>query len=91
MVHPLFWHLRNAVQQVETIPRASLSEMTTKKFYQEYLTNNLPVVIEDGAKDWPAIKKWKDLDYLSDYFGERSLLIVRVDRANPVSKGRYDI
>jgi hypothetical protein len=91
VVHPLFWHLRNAVQQVESIPRASLAEMTTKKFYQEYLTNNLPVVVEDGAKDWPEIKKWKDLDYVGDYFGERSLLIVRVDRANPVSKGRFDI
>jgi hypothetical protein len=49
VVHPLFWHLRNAVQQVESVPRANLADMTTKKFYQEYLTNNLPVVIEDGA------------------------------------------
>lgn len=91
VVHPLFWHLRNAVQQVEKIPRTKLEDMTTKKFYQEYLTNNLPVVVEDGAKDWPAIEKWKDLKYVGTYFGERSLLIVRVDRANPVSKGRFDL
>ena len=73
------------------MPRAKLDDMTTKKFYQEYLTNNMPVLIEDGAKDWPAIKKWKDLDYVGDNFGERSLLIIRVDRANPVSKGRFDL
>ena len=73
------------------MPRAKLDDMTTKKFYQEYLTNNMPVLIEDGAKDWAAIKKWKDLDYVGDNFGERSLLIIRVDRANPVSKGRFDL
>jgi hypothetical protein len=65
--------------------------MTTKRFYQEFLTNNLPVLVEDGAKEWQAIQKWKDLDYLGDYYGERSLMIVHLDRSNPISKGRYDV
>jgi hypothetical protein len=87
VVHPLFWHLRNAVQTVDQVPSVKQEDMTTKKFYQEFLTNNLPFVMTDGAKSWPAIKKWKDLDYLGDNFGERSLLIIRVDRKNPKSKG----
>lgn len=33
VVHPLFWHLRNAVQLVDEVPEYTLEEMTTKKFY----------------------------------------------------------
>ena len=66
VVHPLFWHLRNAVQQVDTIPTAKLEQITTKVFYQQYLTNNLPLLVEDWCKDWPALKKWGDLDYIGD-------------------------
>ena len=33
VVHPLFWHLRNAVQLVDEIPVRTLEEMTTKRFY----------------------------------------------------------
>jgi hypothetical protein len=54
------------VQQVDTIPTAKLEQITTKVFYQQYLTNNLPLLVEDGCKDWPALKKWGDLDYIGD-------------------------
>ena len=33
VVHPLFWHLRNAVPSVDTIPELTIDEMTSKKFY----------------------------------------------------------
>jgi hypothetical protein len=33
VVHPLFWHLRNAVQQVDEVPRVKLDDVTPKKFY----------------------------------------------------------
>jgi hypothetical protein len=48
-VHPLFWHLRNAVHAVDEVPREKLEDLNPKRFYQEYLTMNLPVLVEDGA------------------------------------------
>jgi hypothetical protein len=79
-VHPLFWHLRNAVHAVDEVPREKLEELTPKRFYQEYLTMNLPVIVEDGAASWKATKTWGDLSYLAENFGEHTLMILRVDR-----------
>lgn len=33
VVHPLFWHLRNAVETVDLVPEVELEYLTTKKFY----------------------------------------------------------
>lgn len=33
VVHPLFWHLRNAIQTIDEVPRTKMSSLTTKKFY----------------------------------------------------------
>lgn len=82
VVHPLFWHLRNAVQLVDQVPEYTLDEMTTKKFYQEHLTANIPVVISDGAKEWPALSKWQNLDYISENYGEKMLAIMRITKAS---------
>ena len=56
---------------VDEIPRSSLESMTPKRFYQDYLTSNLPVMIEDGCSEWPAIEKWKDLNYIGEVFGDK--------------------
>lgn len=42
---------------------------------------SLPLLIEDGCEDWPAIDKWADLDYLGEEFGNRTLSIIRVDKS----------
>jgi hypothetical protein len=55
VVHPLFWYLRNAVHNIDKIPREKLDEITSKKFYQEYLTMSMPMIVEDGAADWEAL------------------------------------
>lgn len=54
--------------------------MTTKKFYNEYLTKNIPVHISDGCKNWPATSKWEDKDYLEEQYGRQSILINRISR-----------
>ncbi len=33
VVHPLFWHLRNAVQTVDEVPVVETEYLTTKRFY----------------------------------------------------------
>jgi hypothetical protein len=54
---------------VDSVPRLTLEQLTNKKFYMEYLTNSVPVLVEDGCSSWPAITKWKDMEYLSEEFG----------------------
>lgn len=41
-----------------------LSDVTMKHFYQSYLTQSKPLVVNDGCKDWPGFEKWKDQEYL---------------------------
>jgi hypothetical protein len=45
------------------IPEASLAELTSKKFYRYFLTQNMPLLLVDGCSDWPALHKWSD-EYL---------------------------
>jgi len=33
-------------------------------FYSEYLSQNRPVHVEDGALNWPAMSKWWNSTYL---------------------------
>ena len=42
----------------------SINEISQKDFYQKYLIRNKPVLVNDGAKDWPAMTKWQDTKYL---------------------------
>ena len=40
------------------------NELSSKKFFDDYLSENKPVVVREYAKDWPATKKWDDKEYL---------------------------
>lgn len=46
------------------VPTTELADLTSKKFYRYFLTQNMPLKIADGANHWPAIGKWTD-DYLN--------------------------
>jgi len=39
------------------------SNITTKIMY-DYLSANKPVMIKDGAKNWKALEKWNETQYL---------------------------
>ncbi|XP_065657206.1 bifunctional peptidase and (3S)-lysyl hydroxylase Jmjd7 isoform X1 [Hydra vulgaris] len=43
-------------------------------FLREYVMPNIPVVIKNGVKHWPAIKKWTD-DYLVNVLGNKSITV----------------
>lgn len=36
--------------------------------------------VSDGCKEWSAFKKWTDLEYIGDNFGDRNLMIFNIDR-----------
>ena len=50
--------IRGTTHQITT------NELTTKVFYKKFLSKNRPVLVEDGAKKWIAIEKWKDFKYI---------------------------
>ena len=69
VIHPIFDHFRKVLTSVDQIPQLSLLEMTPKRFYQEFLTNNVPAVVSDGCRTWPAVDKWQRKAYLEEEFG----------------------
>mmetsp|Transcript_981 Transcript_981/g.1760 ORF Transcript_981/g.1760 Transcript_981/m.1760 type:complete len:197 (+) Transcript_981:309-899(+) len=60
------------LQDLFEIPAASLQDITTKKFYRYFLTQNMPLRIEDACADWPALQKWTD-DYLQAQLSNSNL------------------
>jgi hypothetical protein len=49
---------------VDNIARERASDFSTKQFLQKYEEPNVPVIVEDATKDWPAIQKWSSIEYL---------------------------
>lgn len=52
--------------ELEPIPRVKGLDKET--FVREYLRPNRPVVLEDFAKDWPALEKW-DMNFIRSVAG----------------------
>ena len=44
-----------------------VTQLTKEEFYWEYLSRSQPVIIESGAKEWPAISKWT-MQYLREKY-----------------------
>jgi hypothetical protein len=55
------------------VPSVTVEENTIKRFYRYFLTQNVPLHIKDGAKDWPALQKWTDIEYIRKEFGGRKM------------------
>eukprot|EP00928_Gymnodinium_smaydae_P000883 TRINITY_DN10324_c0_g1_i2.p1 TRINITY_DN10324_c0_g1~~TRINITY_DN10324_c0_g1_i2.p1 ORF type:complete len:503 (+),score=124.84 TRINITY_DN10324_c0_g1_i2:74-1582(+) len=53
--------------QTVPIPRVKRSEITPEWFYENYASKNLPVIIEGGCADWPAMNAWA-IDKLEERF-----------------------
>ena len=80
--HPLFAYFKEQLDKIDSVPSVQVGQLTTKKFYNEYLTQNLPVLVPGGCDDWPAAIKWNDKNYLIEEFGGQSLLIHKLFRPN---------
>ena len=48
------------------------SNLSYEAFIREYVKKKRPVIITDGAKDWPAVKTW-NLQYFRDRLGDVAL------------------
>lgn len=56
--------------RLNEIPR--VTRISKKKFLEEFVRPQKPVVIEHLIEDWPAYKKW-DLDYIKEVAGEKQV------------------
>lgn len=54
------------VTRIEKIP---FKDISLKEFKREYLSKNVPVVLEGFAENWPAVQKWNS-EFLKDNYGE---------------------
>jgi hypothetical protein len=65
-----------------------VSNITGEEFKKKYFDTQVPVIIKDLAKDWPAYKKW-DWDYFKSIVGDKKVGIynnVKSDAYTPVNK-----
>lgn len=46
-----------------TIPRQQCDHLTAERFFAEFEEPNQPLLIQGGAKEWPAFAKWSDPAY----------------------------
>lgn len=85
VVHPLFQQLKNVIDEYKDIREEKVSNLNSTYFFSEYIKKNLPCLVVDGCKEWPALSKWQDKSYLADEFGPQSVLILFIIR-NDTSK-----
>jgi len=60
-------------------PRIGIPDQPT--FFQQHLFRSRPVVIEGGARVWPAMSKWT-MDYLKDLYGSLKIHIKLTEDGN---------
>jgi len=79
----LFQHFKKVMASVDQVSTVSLSQLTNKMFYKDYLTNSFPLLVEDGCQLWPALKKWT-MPYLSEEFGTQSVQISMINKVRGI-------
>lgn len=55
----------------ETIPRVSAPSLL--EFKSKIIKIGRPVIVTDAMKAWPALKRWKDMEYLKRVAGHRTV------------------
>ena len=55
------------------IDRVKFEDIDEENFKKNYYDKNRPVVIEGALKDFKAVQKWKDPQYLCDKIGSRQV------------------
>jgi len=69
-------HDRFKQQEPGTIyPLERVSNISIEDFKKNYIAKGKPVIIEGGAKDWPAANEWS-LDYFKNLYGNEEILYV---------------
>lgn len=71
--------------KIKTIPIERIKSISKQDFIKNYYRPQIPVLIEDLTKDWPAYKKW-DLDYIQSLAGDQIVPLYN----NEPTKGRQN-
>ncbi|EKX43980.1 hypothetical protein GUITHDRAFT_72601 [Guillardia theta CCMP2712] len=64
---------RHAPQIQEERAVKRVASISVKDFKQEFFKKDLPVIITGVMDGWPALRLWRDLRYLRDKFGHRTV------------------
>jgi hypothetical protein len=56
--------LQDSWLKVNNVKVEDATKLSTERFLSEYEERNIPVVIQNGTKSWPALQKW-DREYLA--------------------------
>lgn len=62
--------LQSQTNDFASIPR--VSGLSSHEFLHHYYALNRPIIIEDVASHWPAMKKW-NIDFLRKHFGKEQV------------------
>ena len=60
----------NFQNKIKSFSQSNLANFDSIKFYSDCVSFNRPCELKQLAKDWPALVKWKDQNYLIDKFGD---------------------
>lgn len=65
--HPALKEARKITDNIGARP------LTVNEFRKRYVKACLPVVLSGATVDWPALDRWRSLEYLSTAFGHRTI------------------
>lgn len=69
-------NLRSRPPEQRLIPIDRIKDLSFDDFIDRYYDQNLPVIIEQGAKDWPCTQKWS-IEYLAKEYPEAELEVLQ--------------
>lgn len=58
-----------------SIDLVSAEDLTPLVFYRDFVSKNLPVLIDGAIDKWPALTKWKSDEYLRSVIGETEVTV----------------
>ena len=77
--HPLPPSYLTNTPHATPIPRIDARSLTPASFRDLYMTSS-PVILAHAIAHWPALRKWRDLDYLKAAAGDRLVPVETYDK-----------
>jgi len=63
------------MKNAAAVPDVNAGAITEAVFKAEYVANSRPCIIRGAVKHWPALKKWRDKEYLKRRSGRRGVYL----------------
>ncbi len=65
-------YLERSASPPEPVPLETVENLDPKRFREQYLRTNTPVVLKGAALDWAAVGKWSP-DFFAEQYGDRRI------------------